>query len=177
MMASVILVVGFIGMIGTITISSEMLATARRQDLATQLVSHELDKLRLVAWSRTTVVNGTTYTGGINGLAAGPTTLAIDAQFSGAIATCGLTTDTSNNTNPYITVERTVTDLVSGSLREVTITVTWQKSGTTTSANAASGSWLSRLGFSGNASIRRTYVRKGSSYFGEYGLNHSYQRS
>lgn len=177
MMASVILVVGFIGMIQAITIGSEMLATARRSTLAAQLINHELEKMRLVAWSSTTIVGGTTFTGGINGLAAGPTTLTIDSQFNSSIAACGLTTNTADSTNPYITVERTVADVVSGSIREITITVTWQKSGTTTAANAATGSWLSQLSLSGNAPIRRTYVRKGSTYFGKYGLNNTYQRS
>lgn len=177
MMASVILVVGFIGMISAITAGSEMLATARRQALAAQLINHELEKLRLVAWSTTTTVGGTTFSGGINGLASGPTTLTIDSQFDSAIAACGLTTDSSVSTNPYIKVERTVADVISGSMREVTITVTWQKSGTTSAATTATGSWLNRLSVSGNAPIQRTYIRKGFSYFGKYGLNQSYQRS
>jgi Tfp pilus assembly protein PilV len=177
MMASVILVVGFIGMISAITMGSEMLITARRQNLAAQIISHELDNLRLVGWSNTTTVGGITYTGGISSLAAGPTTITINSQFNSAIAACGLTTDTSNGANPYILLQRTVSDVVSGSMRQVTFTVTWQKSGTTTAANTPTGSWLQRLSLAGNAPIRRTYTRSGFGFYGKYGLNLNTQRS
>jgi len=164
-MAAVILVVGFIGMIQSITIGSEMLATARRQNLAAQIINHELGKLRLVDFAT------------IDAYAAGPTVITIDSQFSTGITACGLTTDTSNSTNPYIKLERSVSDVVVGSMCQVTFTVTWQKSGTTAAATAASGSWLNKLSFSGNAPIRRTYVRKGVGFFGKYGLNLNLQRS
>ena len=64
MMASVILVVGFMGMIQAITLGSEMLATARRQTLAAQILEHEIGKLRLAGWgtvSSLTDVPATTY--------------------------------------------------------------------------------------------------------------------
>lgn len=165
MMAAVILVVGFIGMIQAITIGSEMLATARRQNLATQIINHELEKLRLVDFTT------------IDGYAAGPTTISIDSQFSAAITACGLTTDTSNSANPYIQLDRSVADVVSGGMCQVTFTVTWQKSGTTAVANTVTGSWLEKLSLGGNASIRRTYVRKGFGFYGKYGLNLNAQRS
>ena len=168
-MATTLLVVGFMGMIQAITIGSEMLATARRQTLAAQIINHELEKLRYVAWT-----NGST---GINDLAAGPTTLTIDSQFSSAITACGLVTDYSVATNPYIKLERSVATMVSGSMREVTFTVTWQKSGTTAAAAALTGSWLEKLSLGGSPPIRRVYVRTGVSYFAKYGLNLSYQRS
>jgi hypothetical protein len=165
MMASVILVVGFIGMISAITVGSEMIATAQRQNLAAQIINHELEKLRLVDFAT------------IDGYAAGPTTLAIDSQFTAAITACGLTIDTSSSTNPYIQVQRSVADVVSGNMCQVTFTVTWQKSGTTTAANAATGSWLEKLSLGGNAPVRRTYVRKGVGFYGKYGLNLNVHRS
>lgn len=168
MMAATILVVGFMGMIQAVTMGSEMLATARRQTLAAQIIAHELEKLRYVVWT-----NGST---GINDLPAGPTTLTIDSQFNSAITTAGLTT-TVSTTNPYVKVDRTVADVVTGSMREVTITVTWQKSGTTANATTLTGSWLENLSLGGSPPIRRTYTRSGTSYFGKYGLNLSYQRS
>ncbi|MEJ1972725.1 MAG: prepilin-type N-terminal cleavage/methylation domain-containing protein [Lacunisphaera sp.] len=64
MMAAVILVVGFMGMIQAITIGSEMLATARRQTLAAQIITHEIEQLRLKDWSTVITV-----------LPAGPVTL------------------------------------------------------------------------------------------------------
>jgi hypothetical protein len=165
MMASVILVTGFIGMISAITVGSEMLATARRQNLATQIITHELEKLRWVDFTT------------IDGYPAGPTTITIDSQFNADIAACGLTTDTSNTANPYILLQRSVADTVAGSMCQVTYTVTWQKSGTTTAANTTAGSWLEKLSLGGNAPVRRTYVRKGFGFFGKYGLNLNVQRS
>src|SRR3954462_1301399 len=76
MMAAAILVVGFMGMIQAITIGSEMLATARRQTLAAQIITFETEKLRLVSWSGMP--------------AAGTSTITIDSQFTSAIAACGL---------------------------------------------------------------------------------------
>jgi Tfp pilus assembly protein PilV len=165
MVAAVILVVGFMGMISAITVGSEMLATARRQNLASQIINHELEKLRLLSFAT------------IDAYGAGPTAVTINSQFSNAITACGLTTDASNGANPYIMLERSVSDVVSGSMCQVTFTVTWQKSGTAAAANAATGSWLSNLSLSGNASVRRTYVRKGVGFYGKYGLNLSVQRS
>ena len=165
MMASVILVVGFIGMISAITVGSEMLATARRQNLAVQIINHELEKLRYVSFAT------------IDAYAAGPTSLTIDTQFSNSITACGLTTDNSNAANPYIKLERSMSEVVTGGMCQVTFTVTWQKSGTTTAATAATGSWLDILSFKRSAPIQRTYVRKGVGFFGKYGLNLSLQRS
>src|SRR5690348_10643355 len=50
MMAAVVLVVGFMGMIQAITLGSDMLATARRQTIAAQILSHEVEYLRLASW-------------------------------------------------------------------------------------------------------------------------------
>ncbi len=169
-MASVILVVGFMGMIQAVTIGSEMLATARRQTLAQQIINHELEELRLVAWSATTTVNGTTYTGGINGMAAGPDPIAIDSQFNNMIAACGLASGD-------IVLTRTVADVVPGELREITFTLTWQKRGTTTAASAPTGTWLERLTFYRETPIARTYTRKSTTWIGKHGLNHAIQRS
>jgi prepilin-type N-terminal cleavage/methylation domain-containing protein len=69
MMASVILVVGFIGMIEAVALSSQMMDNARRQTLANQMINHEFEQLRLQPW------NSTSPTAGISRLPAGPTTL------------------------------------------------------------------------------------------------------
>ncbi len=165
MMASVILVVGFIGMISALTVGSEMLATARRQNLAVQIINHELEKLRYVDFAT------------IDAYAAGPTALTIDTQFSSSITACGLTIDNSNAANPYIKLERSMSEVITGGMCQVTFTVTWQKSGTTAAANTATGSWLETLSLGGNAPIQRTYVRKGVGFFSKYGLNLNLQRS
>ena len=144
-MAAVILVIGFIGMIEAVSLTAGMMDHARRQSLATQILNHEIEKLRFLSWS-----NGST---GINDLAAGPTTITIGNQFTTAIAASGAT----------YTLSRSVSDVVSGSLREVTFTVTWV---VTTSRLKSDGSLFTR-----------TYTRVGSAWFGKYGLNLTYQRS
>ena len=156
MMASVILVVGFMGMIQAITIGSEMLATAQRQTLAAQILDHEIGKLRLDPWS---TVSGLTDS-------AAATYTSDQTAINTAITASGVA----------FQLETDVTDLTTD-LREITLTVTWTKSGTTTAATTATGSWLQRLSFSGAAPIARTYTRKTTAYFGKYGLNLNVQRS
>jgi prepilin-type N-terminal cleavage/methylation domain-containing protein len=117
MMASVILVVGFMGMIQAISLGSEMLATARRQTLAAQILEHEIGKLRLTNWS------------GISGLAdyneTNYTTLSPDdTRFDTAISASGVTYKLARD------VTAITTDLV-----EVTFTLSW--TATPSSAAAA----------------------------------------
>ena len=159
-MASVILVVGFIGMISALTVGSEMLATARRAALANQILQHEFEKLRLKTWSEISVpladISATDYT----------TLTPDDTQFDTAIAASGVT----------FNLARTVTAPTTN-LYEVSLTITWTKSGTATAATTATGSWLQRLSFSGNAPISRTYTRTAVTYITKNGLNQSYKRA
>lgn len=155
-MASVILVVGFIGMISALTVGSEMLANARRSALAGQILNHEMERLRLKSW---TYVSGT--------LADAPAAAYTSdlAAINTAIAASGV--------SYQLAVE--VTDLTAD-LREVTLTLTWTKGGTTGAAAVATGSWLQQLAFSRNSPIARTYTRINTSWFGKNGLNNSIQR-
>jgi len=149
-MASVILVVGLIGMIQGITIGSEMMATARRQIIAAQILDHEIGKLRLKNWSYISSLAS----------AASATYTSDQASLNTAIAASGVTFNLAS------TVTTVTTDL-----REVTFTITWTKSGTTTAATTATGSWLNQLSFAGPSPIARTYTRMSTAYFGKYGLN------
>ncbi len=164
MIASVILVVGFMGMIQAITMGSEMLATARRQTLAAQIISHETEKLRLTSWAT------------LSALPAASTAITIESPyFDSAISASGLTTSTLTLVRSTANIDTdgdSVTDL-----KEVTFTVTWNKSGTTTAAAAPAGSWFNQLSFFNPSAIARTYTRKSTAYYGKYGLNLAYQRS
>jgi prepilin-type N-terminal cleavage/methylation domain-containing protein len=51
MMASAILVVGFSGLIQALTIGSEALDTARKQQVAIQIMDAEIERLRAGSWS------------------------------------------------------------------------------------------------------------------------------
>jgi prepilin-type N-terminal cleavage/methylation domain-containing protein len=156
MMASVILVVGFMGMITAITIGSEMLATARRQTIAAQIITHEVEKLRLKSWSDISSLTNSslaTYDSDSDAIDAEIAASGVSFKLSRSVAT--LTTD----------------------LREVTFTVQWQKSGTVSAASAPTGSWLEKLSFYRPSPIARTYTRVSVAYFTKYGLNLSVQRS
>lgn len=105
-MAATVIVVAFFGMIQAVTVGSEMMATARRQTLASKLMDHELEQLRLQSWST------------IDGYAAGPTTLTIDNThpFHAALQGSGAT----------FVLTRSVAS-VSGlaNVKEVTFSVSW----------------------------------------------------
>jgi prepilin-type N-terminal cleavage/methylation domain-containing protein len=147
MMASVILVVAFMGMIQAITLGSEMLATARRQTLASQIIEHEIGQLRLKSWGSMPASGSATIT--INDSYA-------NGLFKDAIASCGLT-----YSNLSLSMATTNLDGLSDSattFKDVTFTLTW----TATPSSAAAA---------------RTYTRKATAFFGKYGLNQSIQRS
>lgn len=105
-MASTIIVFAFFGMIQAVTVGSEMMATARRQTLASKLMDHELEQLRLQSWST------------INGYAAGPTTITIASShpFYTALQGAGVT----------FTLTRSVA-AVAGltDVKEITFTASW----------------------------------------------------
>jgi Tfp pilus assembly protein PilV len=190
MMAATLLVVGFIGLLDAVGLSSNMMDHAKRQTLASQIINHELEKLRLSDWPA------------VSGLPTAATALAIDREFwppwnsrtsyvannvvsyNGAWYRCILangnqvppnasywtatttaqTTDIVYSAGATFTAERTVTvtNPVTN-IREVNVTVRWVvKTG--------------RLDL-GGSQVNFTYVRTNSGWFGKYGLNFSYQRS
>jgi len=187
MMGATILVVGLMGLIQAVTIGSEMLATARRQTLAAQILDQQIENLRFETWAT------------ISGYAAGPTTIDIDSRFRQAWSSAtayaiGDVVSSSNvwyvciaaHTNRAVTntsfwrkaaatevgvmsdtrvaqgatylLTRSVANVTGATdLREVTFTLTW--TATPSGLNA------------------RTYTRRKSAYFGKYGLNLTLQRS
>jgi Tfp pilus assembly protein PilV len=141
MMASLILIVGFVGMIEAVALSSSMMNHARRQTLATQIINHEIAKLRMVDWTT------------INALPTASTAVTIDSQFSTAIASSGATFSlarTVTNPNPVTNI------------REVNFTVTWV---VTTSRLDSSGNRLtftyqrSNSAWYGKYGLNLTYQR------------------
>ena len=103
MMAATILVVGFIGLIEAMTVSSAMMDAARRQTLAAEIINHEIERLRFKTWPEIQNLTATS-----------PSPPSIDSQFTAAIAASGAT----------YTLSRSVADPTTN-LREVTFTVTW----------------------------------------------------
>jgi len=193
MMGATILVVGLLGLIQAVTIGSEMLATARRQTLAAQILDQEIENLRFLPWD----ISGSTND--IVGLAAGPTTVTIDDQFRKAwsSSTAYAVGDASCSSNIWYCCTAAHTN------KAVTNTAYWRKAtaaeiGIMSDTNIAFGATyvLSRrvANVSGATDLReviftltwtvkpsgitsRTYTRVKSAYFGKYGLNQTLQRS
>jgi Tfp pilus assembly protein PilV len=179
--AALVLVVAFIGMIRALTFTSGLMDHARRQTVATQILTHEIEQLRLRSWAEINALPTTasvmvwsdatayvvsdlvSYSGTwyrcIAASAAGtlPTTTANWATYSGPIASTG----TSDGAT--FTVSRTATPLSTHAMREVTFTVTW--------------SVVSGRRKADNTPLIFTYSRVNTAYFGKNGLNLTYQRS
>jgi prepilin-type N-terminal cleavage/methylation domain-containing protein len=149
MMAATILVVGFIGIIQAVTIGSEMLDTARKQIIAEQIIDGEIENLRLGKWTT------------LAGLPANPSitvnqtgTAASDTPgHSGSLGKFQL----DNNpvlmaVAPGFVLSFTKTLVRTGYYR-ITFTVTW------------------------TSNTGRSYSRSREAYFGQYGLNMSYQKA
>ncbi|MEO6873487.1 MAG: hypothetical protein ABI222_01560 [Opitutaceae bacterium] len=175
MMGATILVVGLVGLIEAVLIGSEMQATARRQTTASQIVSNEIELLRLQDWATISALPaGTTSLAAWNGATlyhitdlvsfggswfrciasnTGQSTanLSYWAIYSGPIASTGI------DSAATFGVSRTVATGPNG-LVEMTFTVTW--------VTKPSGSPVSR-----------TYTRIATAYFGQYGLNLTYRRT
>jgi Tfp pilus assembly protein PilV len=150
MMATLVLMVGFIGLIEAVTVTTNTMEHARRQTLAAQILNHEIEELYLASWST------------ISGLPTTSTTLTIDSQFAEAREALG--DDGSANAVVRFSLSRTVTSPNPvTNVREVNFTVTWV---VTTSRRDNSGN---RVTF--------THTRSSSAWYGRYGLPHSYQQS
>ncbi|MCX6951993.1 MAG: hypothetical protein NTV51_07485 [Verrucomicrobia bacterium] len=150
MMATLILMVGFIGLIEAVTVTSTTMDHARRQTLATQIINHEIEELYLATWST------------ISALPTASTTLTIDSQFDAARLALG----DNNTANAVVrfTLTRTVTnpDPVTN-IREVNFTVTW----VVTSSRLTSG----------GARLTTTHTCANSAWYGKNGLHLSYRQS
>lgn len=188
MMGATILVVGLMGLIQAVTIGSEMLATARRQTLAAQILDQEIENLRFETW---TTISG--YAADVEA----PAT--IDSRFRQAwnSSTSYAIGDVASSNNVWYTCIAAHTN------KAVTNASYWRRSAATevgimSDTNYAQGAryTLTRLvtEVTGASSLRevtfkltwtvkpsglssRTYTRKKSAYFGKYGLNLTLQRS
>jgi prepilin-type N-terminal cleavage/methylation domain-containing protein len=158
MMAATILVVGFIGLIQAVTIGSETMDTARRQQIAAQLVAAEIDRLRTSPWSTIANLPATaTITVDNTGAASGN-----DASF----ALCNFTTTPADDNTALLALARGFT---------ITYTRTRLRPGGASAGTvtflklAYTVTWTSNTG--------RSYSRYTETYLGMNGLHLSNQRS
>lgn len=190
-MASVLLVVGFIGLIDAVALGTNMMNQARRQTLASQIVNHELEKLRLADWSY------------ISGLTPSEASVPVDREFWPAwdrtsnypvngvvshegswyrcisansdqpppnasywvVATSAEVTDIVYVFGAVFTLRQTVgsPDSSYPDIREINFSAAWS---VTTGRRDSDGNPVSF-----------TYRRSNSGWFGKLGLNLAYQRS
>jgi L,D-peptidoglycan transpeptidase YkuD (ErfK/YbiS/YcfS/YnhG family) len=150
MMATLILMVGFIGLIEAITVTTNAMDHARRQSLATQILAHYTEELYLARWST------------ISAISTNSTTLTIDSQFNEARQALG--DDLTTGAVVRFTLRRQATDPDPlTNVREVKFTVTWVVK---TSRTNASGT---RISF--------THTRSSSAWYGKNGLHLSFNQS
>ena len=158
MMATTILVVGFIGMIQAVTINSEVLDTARKQQVATQIMEAEIERLRASSWS---VISGLPSSG----------TITIDS--SGTISGNETSFALSNYTTTNADDNTALASLAKGFTCSYTRSFMRPNAATSSTVTFLSitytVSWTSNTG--------RAYSRSTQAYFGENGLHLSFQRS
>lgn len=195
MVAATILVVGFIGLIEAVKVTSDMMDHARRQTYSTQIINHEIEALRFLSWD----VPGSTND--IVGLPTASTAVAIDPQlwpnwsstatyvanqviaYNDAWYRCILAH--SGQTPPNGTYWTSITtgattDIVSFSGATYTLARTVTNPDPVTNIREVNFTvtWVvktSRRDASNNP-LTFTYRRSNSAWFGKYGLNLSYQR-
>jgi Tfp pilus assembly protein PilV len=202
-MASLMLVVAFIGMIEAVIVSSNKMDAARRQTLGFQIMSHHIEKLRLLPWDVTTTAPNELC---INDLPTASTAIAIDCplwpgwlntatyvannvvSYNGAWYRCILANSNQVPTNTTYWTAVTAgltTDIVavSGaaySLSRSVSNMAYDNGGNVILREVTfTVTWVvktSRLDSSGNP-ISFTYTRVNSAWYGKYGLNLTYQRS
>ena len=158
MMAATILLVGFIGLIQAVTICSESLDTARKQQIAIQVVATEIEKLRGSAWTSITSL---------------PASGSISIDATGAVA--------GDVTSFALTNHTTTTDddntALCGLARGFTFSFT-RSYLRPTGATAATATFLKVVyTVSWTTNTGRTQRHQIDGYFAKSGLHLSYQQS
>lgn len=158
MMATAILLVGFIGLIQSITIGSDSLDTARKKQVANQIIAAEVEKLRGGAWTAVT------------GL---PASATIAISYAGVISGDATQFALSNRTAATGDDNTELAALAKGFT--CTFTRTYLRPGGATASTATylklsyTVSWKSNTG--------RSYDHSVDTYLGMNGLHLSHQQS
>lgn len=160
MMATAILLVGFIGLMQAVTIGSESLDAARRTQVAHQLVAAELEKLRGGAWSV---------------IANLPSSASIEVSSTSMLSgdlTCfalsGFTTATTDD-------NATLASLAKG--LKVELTREYLRPSGATAATATFVKLTYTVTWQSTAGGRRLHTYTAESFLGANGLHLSYQQS
>jgi Tfp pilus assembly protein PilV len=153
-MGALILVVAFIGLIQAVTIGTQMLDTANKQQIAIQIIDAEIEKLRAGQVTDISgLTDGATYTIAVN--SAGSVTG--DTSY---FALASNTTMAAQARDFTVSLVKTNVRSSPTGFRKVVFTVTW-------TGNA----WI------GDTARGRTYTRTAEMFFGLNGLQLSFQKS
>lgn len=157
-MGATILVVGFIGLIQAVTIGSETLDTARKQQIAEQLVAYEIEQMRSGPWSNiANLPASASITISNTGVASGN-----EVDF----AICAFSSSNADDNTALLAVAKGFTlSYARTRLRPTGATA----SSVTYLKFVYTVSWTSNTG--------RAYTRTTETYYGLNGLHLSYQRS
>jgi Tfp pilus assembly protein PilV len=158
MMGATLLVVGFIGLIQALTIGSESLDTSRKQQVATQIMDAEIERLRSSSW---TAIAGLPPTGTINinsaGTISGNTTL---------FALSNYTSTASDDNTPLSSLAKGFT---------CTYTRTYLRPSSATPSDVTFIKFVYTVNWTSNTG--RVYRRSTETSLGMNGLHLSYQKS
>jgi prepilin-type N-terminal cleavage/methylation domain-containing protein len=158
MMATTILLVGFIGLMQAITLGSESLDIARRQQVAAQLLNLELERLRGSRWADIAALPATaTITIDAAGGITGDTT---------AFALSNFTATTADDNTALSSQARGYT---------CTLTATRLRPAAATAATVTFVKLVYTVTWVGNTGS--TYTRQAETYLGRNGLHLSYQQT
>lgn len=157
-MATAILLVGFIGLIQSVTIGSDSLDTARKKQVANQIIAAEIEKLRGGPWSDVTSL---------------PATATIAISYAGAISGDATRFALSNHTAATADDNTELTGLAKGFT--CTLTRTFLRP---TGAVAGSVTYLKLLyTVSWKSNTGRSYQHSVETYLGMNGLHLSHQQT
>jgi len=202
MMATLILMVGFIGLIEAVTVTTNTMEHARRQTLATQIIDHEIEELYVSSYNAETSTWYSSNWAKISALPTTSTTVAIDCQFwptwvsgteykvnrvvgyNAAYYRCiQANTGQLPTSTAYWTAVTTslTTDVVFANGATFTLARTLTNPDPVTNIREANFTvtWVvntSRRDASGNR-VSFTYARSNSAWYGKYGLPLSYRQS
>ena len=164
MMAATILLVSFAGVIQSVTMGAEMIDTARKQQIAQQIIDNEIGVLRLGSWNNiVTMANGTAYSITVNsdGTTTESPAPAIPSRFA-----------LSSNSNLILQAKGFTCQ--AGVIPPATATPTYLRPASATLSNVTFLSITYAVTWTSGAG--RTHTRTGVAYFGQNGLHLSYQQ-
>lgn len=156
-MATTILLVGFIGLIQAVTIGSELIDTARKEQVAMQIMAGEIERLRSGPWTTIAALpSSATISISRTGVASGNET---------SFAICNYTSSNGDDNTALLSLGHGFT---------CSFTRTYLRPSSASSATVTYLELVYTITWTSNTG--RTYSRTQQAFFGQNGLHLSYQK-